>query len=226
MDTPIAIIGAGLAGLTTAIRLQQLGFNPVLINSCILDAQGKVGGFASFSGAKFSLPPAGLGLISITKTEDALWNAIENVLEVFGLDLNGHAISHDKYAVLSTLRNYKSLVLMPNEINDLIQKLKNKLDDSGINIIHGYCHKIEFDSGAIVIHIKDEKYPIYMHCKTAFFAGGRLGANILLDAGIEPTDNKGIDVGVRIEFKDHKGLSSLRKHGPDAKIMALPDFVG
>ena len=213
------IIGAGLAGLTTAIRLQQLGFKPLVINSCALDIEGKLGGFASFSGAKFSLPPAGLGLINITKTEDALYDAIESVLDIFELDSNKYTISHDKESVLSTLRLYKSLVLMPNEIDDLIYRLIAILERSGINIVRGYCNKIEFNSDVTVVHIKDRKQHRYLHCQTVFFAGGRLGANILLDAGIAPTDKKGIDVGVRIEFKDHKGLSSLRKYGPDAKII-------
>lgn len=219
MDTNIAIIGAGLAGLTTAIRLHQLGFKPVLINSCVLDVQDKLGGFASFSGAKFSLPPAGLGLINITKTEDALYDAIHDVLDIFKLDLNQYTVSHDKHDILSTLRSYKSLVLMPNQINDLICGLVDMLDKCGINIIRGNCNKIEFTTDVKVIHIKDGKNHKYIRCKTVFFAGGRLGANILLDAGITPTDTKGIDVGVRIEFKDHNGLSSLRKYGPDAKII-------
>ena len=219
METQIAIIGAGLAGLIAAIRLQQLGFQPIVIDSCFLDGEGGVGGFASFSGAKFSLPPAGLGLMSITKTEDALWNAIQRVSDILEIDLNKYTVSHNKHADLSTLRNYKSLVLMPNEMKDLISRLTNILVNCGINIINGYCNKIEINSDITTLHIQDGKHSIYIDCKTVFFAGGRLGMNILLDAGIEPTDYKGIDVGVRIEFIDHDGLSSLRKHGPDAKII-------
>ncbi|MGZ5547229.1 MAG: FAD-dependent oxidoreductase [Nitrososphaeraceae archaeon] len=219
MDTNIVIIGAGLAGMSAAIRLHQLGYNPILINTCPLDTTGNIGGFASFSGAKFSLPPAGLGLINITKTEDELKKVINNVLELFDLSLNEYIESNDSKIDLSTLRNYKSLVLMPNEINELINRLLGKLNNLKIKIINGYCNKIEFKSNLTILHLIVNNHIKLLNCNTIFFAGGRIGSNILLEAGIEPTNIKGLDVGVRIEFKDPKGLFSLRKHGPDAKII-------
>ena len=53
-----------------------------------------------------------------------------------------------------------------------------------------------------------------------FYAAGRLSDRILLTAGAKPTEGKGLDVGVRLEFNDKAALSALRQYGPDAKVIS------
>ena len=55
---------------------------------------------------------------------------------------------------------------------------------------------------------------------TVFYAGGRLAEDLLVSAGATPTDGKGLDIGVRLEFLDRECLRELRNHGPDAKILS------
>lgn len=219
MDSEIVIIGAGLAGLVAAIRLRQLGYEPILIDASLPDAGGEVGGFAKFSGAKFSLPPAGMGLLGVAKTEAKLWSAINSVTEILGLDFSAIQKSSDKSNVIPTLREYSSLLLTPDEIDSLIFRLTSILNELNVQLIRGHCDSISANEHSNILTIKQDEATIIVNCKIVFYAGGRLGTESLIKAGVVPTDTKGIDVGVRIEFFENEGLSGLRQYGPDAKFI-------
>lgn len=219
MEAKIAIVGAGLAGITAAIRLAELGYSSVVVDSSLPHAQGDIGGFAKFSGAKFSLPPAGMGLISITKSEEALWYAIRQVAVLHGLDFECFDKSVERSDVDPCLRQYDSLVLDPHEIDELIQRAMRMMVDRNITLIQGVCTGILENSDGMQLSVSVGDELIEINSDVIFYAGGRLGTDLLLRAGIEVTDKKGIDVGVRIEFLDCSGLSKLRQLGPDAKII-------
>jgi hypothetical protein len=51
-------------------------------------------------------------------------------------------------------------------------------------------------------------------------AAGRLGAELLSEAGVPESRGKGIDVGVRLGFDQRAPLTGLRALGPDAKFIA------
>jgi uncharacterized FAD-dependent dehydrogenase len=219
MDVDVVIIGAGLAGIIAAIRLRQLGHSLILTDSSLPDAHGEIGGFAKFSGAKFSLPPAGMGLVDIAKTEDNLWKAIENVSDILGLDFNSVEKSSDNSTETPLLREYTSLILTPHEIDELIARLREVLTKLDVRLIKGHCSNITSQNSINFVTIDTGMTTINHRCKAVFYAGGRLGTKSLNKAGITPTDTKGIDVGMRIEFFDNAGLAGLRQYGPDAKFI-------
>ena len=82
----VAIIGGGLSGLCAALRLSQGGIKTILLNTTINPGDRSLGGFARFSGAKFSLPPAGMGLLPIVGSSNALFQIIEQVISLLGIE--------------------------------------------------------------------------------------------------------------------------------------------
>ena len=82
----VAIIGGGLSGLCAALRLSQRGVKTTLLNTTINSGDHSLGGFARFSGAKFSLPPAGMGLVPIVGSSDVLLRIINQVISLLGID--------------------------------------------------------------------------------------------------------------------------------------------
>ncbi len=56
------VIGGGLAGLLGALRLADAGHSVVLFDQALPQAGGRLGGFAEFSGAKFSLAQFALAM--------------------------------------------------------------------------------------------------------------------------------------------------------------------
>lgn len=212
------VVGAGLAGLIAAIRLNQLGRDLILIDASLPQAQGKLGGFAKFSGAKFSLPPAGMGLLSVTKTEEALWEAIQSVSDILGLDFDRAERSQDRGVNVDSLRGYDSLLLTPDEIDALIANLTGSLQSRDVPILKGQCTEIinDGENNSVLVEVSGKVLSI--DCKAVFYAGGRLGEDSLINCGVTPTDVKGLDLGVRVEFPNN-GLAGLRGYGPDAKII-------
>jgi len=219
MNNDIVIIGAGFAGIITAIRLQQLGYQSIIVDSSLPESQGEIGGFAKFSGAKFSLPPAGMGLLKITNSDTLLWETIKKVSEILTLDIDNSFSSFDKIKGLETIRQYDSIILSPHKMDKLLRELKQKLEKKSIKIINGYVSKIKLNNVHVLLNLKNNNLIKEIKCNTLFYAGGRMNSDILLDAGIIATNNKGIDIGARIEFMSGNGLSELRQYGPDAKLI-------
>jgi thioredoxin reductase len=216
----IVIIGGGLAGLVAAFRLNDLGIACTLVDQSLPQARGKIGGFAKFSGAKFSLPPAGMGLLDLCESYEALEATIGKVTCLLGLErFEKHAsIDHSKY--FPNLRKYDSVVLTPTEINQVIAELEDRVEQTKtIQFIHGAAHVSSISDDKVDVEIVTAQGIEVFSAKTLIYAGGRQGAGNLSSLGLERTFVKGIDVGVRIEFSATSGLSELRKLGPDAKII-------
>lgn len=220
MDREVIIIGAGLAGIVASLKLSFEGVYPVLIDNSLPQANGSLGGFAKFSGAKFSLPPAGMGLLNVVKSEQKLWDVIDEVCKLLEINYSrDSSTSQETSTLISTLRSYESVLFSEEKMEQLINSLTQMLSSRGIEVLSGECQKIEPREGYVTVHFNQNSSQHKLVCKTLFYAGGRLGSELLHSAGVEPTDVKGLDVGVRVEFDDPAGLVDLRKLGPDAKII-------
>ena len=223
--TNVAIIGGGLAGILAAIRLAKSHINCILIDNSLPGSNGKLGGFAAFSGAKFSLPPAGLGLLPTLENSEELNLKISEVLSEMGLSFSGlHKSSEVKPTIQNKLekylRPYESLLLSPDEIQALINRLSIGIS-AKYKVLNGSCSNLthnginwDFD-----VNFSNLNTTCRIQAGAVFYAGGRLGSDFLMKAGAMPTQGKGLDVGVRIEVMDRSALNSLRILGPDAKII-------
>lgn len=217
----IIVIGAGMAGLVAAIKLSDLGYACTIFDQSLPAAKDRVGGFAKFSGAKFSLPPAGMGLLEVCNSESHLNHTIQEVIILLGLDkykiLGSSDISTSK---INGLRKYDSIVLTPQQIDLLILSLEKEVEEiSTIQIIKSKAEIIKANDDGVSIRVSSENEDYLIHTKTVFYAGGRQDTSQLINAGLESTTAKGIDLGVRIEFHSNEGLANLRQLGPDAKII-------
>ncbi|WP_339100711.1 FAD-dependent monooxygenase [Pseudomonas atacamensis] len=221
-DTEVVIIGGGLAGIFSAINLSNQGIPHILIDNPLPDAKSRLGGFARFSGAKFSLPPAGMGLVHVAGSEIRLSEAIEKILKILSLEQKNTALSSDNFVELSsnaTLRKYSSIVLSPTEIDILLDKLDHKVRSSTRIIAGKATHIVKSKEGWSVRIDNGQEIEKTITCSTVFYAAGRLSNNIIAAAGALPTTGKGLDIGVRVEFLSKDGVSGLRSYGPDAKIL-------
>lgn len=219
MNVKIVVIGGGLAGIVSAIRLKQLGYSPILIDSSLPDANRDIGGFAKFSGAKFSLPPAGMGLLNITKCEKRLWQTIDEVANLLELDFSEYTRQTNTLTDIKSLREYTSILLTPERIDEMVTNLTSLIIKLDIPLINGVCKVISPQGNTNLVTIKQDHKDIDITCNIVFYAGGRMGDKALTNAGITPKAHKGIDVGFRVEFLNKLGLSKLRELGPDAKIL-------
>ena len=223
----VAIIGGGLSGLCAALRLSQRGVRTTLLNTTINSGDRSLGGFARFSGAKFSLPPAGMGLIPIVGSSDALLRIISQIISLLGIDHKRQHSSTDLSLTLNDtelahgvhLRKYDSIVLMPNEMDVLIDNLEARVREH-CDVVSGKCISLlrsgmQWHSRCLVGSITRE-----IVSDVVFFAGGRMGSDILTSTGCLETHGKGLDLGIRLEFPDKKDLFALRELGPDAKIIS------
>jgi hypothetical protein len=221
----VTILGGGLAGMLAAIRLGDVGKRVILIDHSLPNAASKLGGFAKFSGAKFSYPPAGMGLLPLAGSDVALENVIEEVLDVLGISHYQRSASSDvevdPLAINENLRSYKSIVLTPTQIDDLVERLTNRVLKNS-TVIKGRLDTLtKFEGGWKVGLMPDDSENMFViSSKIVIYAAGRLASDVLRSAGATTRPGKGLDVGIRAEFLDKHGLTSLRAIGPDAKIIA------
>lgn len=222
LDTSVVIIGGGIAGALAAIRLGSLGISHILVDAPLPAAEAKIGGFARFSGAKFSLPPAGLGLMPLAGSLKKLDSVINEILLVLGLDGTKGSESADSATCangIEELRKYDSIVLEPEEVDALLNRLEYQVTSSG-KIIYGHANNISFEAARWSVDVIAKIGNILkVRCDSIFYAAGRLSHGLLINAGAIPTDGKGLDVGVRVEFLDRAAVANLRSMGPDAKII-------
>lgn len=222
-DTEVVIIGGGLAGIFAAIKLSNHGIPHILIDNPLPDAKSRVGGFARFSGAKFSLPPAGMGLVQVAGSEHRLTEVIDTVLSLLSLNEKKSTASSDNAIDISprtSLRKYNSIVLTPSEIDNLLDRLDQIITSKSI-LAPGTVEGIKKTDDRWLVTLTDnEGLQSNIICNTIFYAAGRLSNDLIINAGASPTLGKGIDVGVRVEFLSKSSLAKLRGYGPDAKILS------
>lgn len=224
--TEVVIVGGGLAGILAALRLSKANVRCILLDDCIPAANGRLGGFAAFSGAKFSLPPAGMGLVPLVGSAEMLGAKISEVIECLGIGAS-HSVASFEEGISgqfgldrsTTLRRYHSILLTPNEMSDLLEVLTKRIEKE-CSLIRGTCHSFSKSGGGwqVIAHTGNQSEAIHIASGTVFFAGGRL-SELLINAGATPSPGKGLDIGVRIEALNMSALSGLRALGPDAKII-------
>ena len=225
--TDVVILGGGLAGLMAAIRLLRDGKKVILVDNSLPEAGGELGGFAKFSGAKFSLPPAGMGLAALVGSTDLLYQKIDEVIEVLGIGHLDRHFSLDRSAqeeiqlgLDTELRSYSSIVLTPSQVDDLIERLTT-LISGNCKLIRGKAKQLSLEKDAWTVTIQEQasERTLQVSAKSVFYAAGRLESDILLNAGANQYPGKGIDIGFRVEFMQRESVKRLRDLGPDAKIM-------
>ena len=145
-----------------------------------------MGGLINFSGAKFSLLPAGSGLIKIVGTTDKLQERINKVILKLGLDRFEKAESKDinHKSENITHRSYTSYVLTPDEMNELINELTQKLLKK-CTIIRKKVLAINNKNTNISINLSDGSE---LTCRKLIYAAGRKGDSILSNIGMTPTN--------------------------------------
>lgn len=216
------VIGGGLAGIFAALRLVHEGVRVILIDNPLPEASNSLGGFARFSGAKFSLPPAGLGLLPVAGSLERLNDAIFRILEI--LELVEHA-SFESLECPSEegeviYRRYHSILLSPEQINSLLDRL-TAVVATAITVVRGKAMRMVRSGSTWEVTLSEQGNPLEQKivARTIFYAAGRLSEGLLLAAGAVPSEGKGLDIGVRLEFIDRNAISELRKLGADAKII-------
>lgn len=225
-ETEVVIIGGGLAGMMAALRLIKSNCHVTLIDHSLPQAEGQLGGFAKFSGAKFSLPPAGLGLLPVAGSVENLELKIKEVWSVLELEGKSAEGSHDKAIEQSdllgrgtVLRKYSSAVLTPSEIDDLVRRLTVQIGRVA-RIVNAHATKLVRSGTGWDVHIsKEGQIAEIISAKAVFYAGGRLSSTILINAGASTVAGKGLDLGLRVEFSDKRALGNLRAMGADAKLI-------
>lgn len=213
--------------MLAALRLGRANRRSVLVDNPLPDSRGALGGFAMFSGAKFSLPPAGLGLVSVTGTRESLDRYVEIVLHELGLSGRAPKSSHEMASgdpALGShgdlaLRRYDSIVLTPEEVKNLVMALTSRIQGL-TKRVSGRCDRLEMDDETWVASVQQaEGQQIEVRSRSVFFGAGRSAQSILDSTGIKATEGKGLDLGVRLEFRDRNALQGLRRLGPDAKVL-------
>ena len=185
---------------------------------------GGLGGFAPFSGAKFSLFPAGSGLVPLVGSEEALISRYARTCREFAelgfpeFELTAGELAGEESDVRPGLayRNYHSVLLSPDRMAQLLTALSSRLQRTTVartgvaqlGVLSGPPFGIKLASGERT------------RSRRLLIAAGRLGAKLLKDAGLEESGGKGIDVGVRLGFASREPLRGLRELGPDAKFLA------
>ena len=173
------------------------------------------------------MPPAGMGILPIVGSIETLTHTIEEVLSILGLTSKYHESSSDIAVTLDDeelahgvqVRKYNSIVLTPKEIEDLVNTLAYRVRNV-VHVVHGKCTSLTANGGQWVCEYLENESSKLASSETVFFAGGRLGADLLRGAGGNETHGKGLDLGLRIEFPEKENLRMLRELGPDAKIIA------
>jgi len=216
MTYDLTVIGGGLAGMLAAIEAERNGIKVTLVDSAIPAAQGMLGGFAKFSGAKFSRLPAGQGLVPIAGSEQSLEIITEEALELLGLvDLTQASSSnHDLGGSGLKLRSYESMLLTPSEIDELLHRCEAHLNHR-VKVIKSRALSVQNESQFSVLLENGE----VLESTFLLLAAGRQGEQFARKLGAVEQNGKGFDVGVRLEFQDVAALSKLRELGPDAKIL-------
>lgn len=220
LDKEYVVIGAGMAGLCCTSFLKNAGADVLLCDVPVHMDSVSVGGFAEFSGAKFSLPPAGLGLVDVVGGMDELQELVDTTLAILAdscieplLESPRRSGRQRPLKDDGSLREYHSIVLTPSEMNGLIAYLGSAAADS---LIKGRIVGLKADAAKVEVEFADRTI---VRASKVVCAVGRTGAVLLRDAGARPQIGKGIDVGVRVEFPTTSPLESLRAQGPDAKLM-------
>lgn len=220
----VLIMGGGLAGLMAAEMAERLGASAALIDAGVPGTEGGLGGFAPFSGAKFSLFPAGTGIAPIVGGKDALIERYRQACASFAalgfsqFEISDLQLAGEETAVDCELsyRRYHSILLAPTEMNSLLSVLVERLSTTAI--VRATVTGLDVSSsGKIEVLLANGMRVAGKHLVVAT---GRLGAQLLLAAGVPQTSGKGIDVGIRLAFRDRGPLAGLRNLGPDAKFMA------
>lgn len=219
----VAVIGGGLAGIVAAIRLSQAGSSVVLIDCPLPEARGKLGGFARFSGAKFSFPPAGLGLVPVAGSLEQLNESISQVIEILGISACARTESPESDANFGgnvVFRRYHSILLPPEGVEAMLDRLTAKVAGKA-TVVQGKATELNREDSKWKIAVNGLSESC-THCWTVdavFYAAGRLSEGVLLRAGAIPSDGKGLDVGVRLEFENRGAAEGLINLGADAKIL-------
>lgn len=208
----IGVIGGGLAGLVASLRLQNFGHDVALIDEPLPAARGVLGGFAKFSGAKFSLPPAGLGLVNVTGDVANLNLAIQEVLNLLDLPVATLQQSIDARLTLDTSieqRQYTSYVLSSEQIDDLVFNLARRLNKA--TTLFGKAKRISRGAGTWCVDVDSANGAEKVLVERLIVATGRKGHALLDAAGAVRQVRKGIDIGVRVEFQQKEALQRVRE---------------
>lgn len=207
-----------------AWRAESLGLSPALINVGVPGTPDGLGGFAPFSGAKFSLFPAGTGIAALVGGDDGLIHRYSTIcadlrdlgfgeFHVTEKEIIGREVETDDGLAY---RSYHSILLSPTRIEALLAALVTRLERTTIVPATVAGLAVNVDGPFRVLLAGGE----VLSARTLIVAAGRLGANLLKDAGIPEMPGKGIDVGVRLGFASRTPVAGLRGLGPDAKFMA------
>lgn len=224
----VLVIGGGLAGLLCAEDLGRRGLRVLVLDRPLAAAQGLHGGFSVFSGAKFSLPPAGMGLAPVVGGVERLTELCLETIHRLGLadriplDWSSEESSRDDepFSMDLRLRRYRSIVLLPNEIRALVQRL-HELTARVCEIETGSARQIYQSETGWSIEVTLARGDVaVVDARVLVLAGGRTFSRDLLSQCIPAQSGKGIDVGVRIEFESLAGTEALYRLGADAKIIS------
>lgn len=223
-NVELIIIGGGLAGLMAAASAQARGAKTVLIDAGVPGTPGALGGFAPFSGAKFSLAPAGSGLAPLVGGNKELVSRYAAICSEFAdLGFEPFRVSQTELEGEETklndalaFRNYHSVLLSPCNMDRLLASLASRLHAT--EIVRSRVSKLEVLEGPpFRVFLEDERT---FEGQALVVAAGRLGAALLSEAGVPESRGKGVDVGVRLGFDRKAPLAGLRALGPDAKFIA------
>lgn len=208
------IVGGGLAGLCACAAMLRKGTRVALFDRPLPQSGGRLGGFARFSGAKFSLFPAGSGLAPLVGGVDQLTALYASLVDFMQIGDDAYDNAHRAVGDDLGLRSYHSIVLTPDEVESLLDRLAHAAAAATIRMV-GVKSIKPLEREFEVVAENGER----VRAARVIVAAGRAGSDLLLRAGCEEQPGKGCDVGVRLEFPDRQSVAGLRALGPDAKII-------
>lgn len=213
----IAVIGGGLAGIFSANEIADT--NSVVLFDENFASSRLLGGFAAFSGAKFSLPPAGMGLLVPSGGTERFRDVLRKAVRLLELDISPNEIlitSMPANESTMTLREYRSVVLNTERIDYLLRKLEKETMSKGVLIARSQVTRISGEQGAFTINFAEREESGF---DRIIYAAGRACAGLLTNLNAVPNSTRSFDVGFRVQFDSKLAVSGLRQIGPDAKIL-------
>lgn len=239
----VAIIGAGLSGLTMAYNIKQNCEADVIIfekgksYTDRIDTEGKdllcgEGGAGTILGGKLCFPPASLGVWTRSGFNIKMFEDFQKqILEPFDLNKNPLTNILTKEIYLKNkelfLKDYTSILLNKAEMRTFIMKLINCVKEKGV-IIHNNCELLDYVKN-------NEKYST--RCLSNGLIKEMIGFDYLIfSSGRLSSDstskwlNKAVvlqnpDLGIRFSMK-YANSGIFKNIGKDIKIKAKFGKIG
>lgn len=252
IDYDLIIIGLGPAGIIAAVEASEKtdlkilcidkGFKSIKRNNqtcmdklCSCDERycnvlDGLGGSSLISGTKFSLFPAGSGLVQITKNENLIINKTTQIIQYLSnhltLSKSTDCINSDEREKFYSEREYQnkyyeSYSYDEKEYHQFLNMMYKKLIQQNVTVeFSTTLMNVENDNGIVTIDIKKNNKLRKLTTSKLILSTGKSGYDFLNNLSNKlnfKKDPSHIEVGVRLEFPSHL-FEDIDKYQSDLKL--------